>query len=186
MRSPIRSKVETFKLGSRTNAINATHKAIPMKSMRTQLPVNTQMHTTVTDSIKLNNSAAVNLPQNPKEILLPSVQGRIMYWHIGRSKKASAIVAITVKRKVKLKHFIFKYLKLNSYLLCRQWKAFASNRRRRTSREVRLTLLEVGRGRGLRPGWQILNRLWEEIYQYLWKNKQIVNLRNQQNLTYLK
>lgn len=73
------NKVETFRLGSRTNAMKATHSAIPMKSMSTQLPVNTQMHTTVTESVKLNNSAVVNLPQIPSDIRLLSVQGRIIY-----------------------------------------------------------------------------------------------------------
>lgn len=62
--------------------------------MSSQCPVSTQMHTMETANVKLNNSAAVNRPQNPNDIRLPSEHGRIMYWHMGNSKKAKAIVAM--------------------------------------------------------------------------------------------
>lgn len=48
-------------------------------------------------SEKLNSSADVKRPQTPKEMRLPSEHGRIMYWHIGNNKNASATVAITMK-----------------------------------------------------------------------------------------
>lgn len=59
------------------------------------------MQTINTDNEKENSSAAVNLPHIPNDILLPSEHGRIIYWHIGNSKKAKATVAIT-ENKMKL------------------------------------------------------------------------------------
>jgi len=44
-----------------------------------------------------SNSAPVNLPQTPNDILLPSEHGLIIYWHIGSKRNAKATVAITVK-----------------------------------------------------------------------------------------
>lgn len=67
-------------------------------SINSQCPVSTHTHTIETESVKLNSSAAVKRPQIPKEKRLPSVQGRIMYWHMGNSRKASATVAITVNK----------------------------------------------------------------------------------------
>jgi len=66
--------------------------------MSSQCPVKTQMHTIETDNEKLNSSAAVKRPQKPNDIRLPSVQGRMIYWHIGKSKKAKATVAITLNK----------------------------------------------------------------------------------------
>lgn len=43
------------------------------------LPVRTQMQTMNTESENDNNSAAVNRPHIPNDILLPSEQGRIIY-----------------------------------------------------------------------------------------------------------
>lgn len=57
------------------------------------------MQTIDTAREKLKSSAAVKRPQIPNDILLPSEQGRIMYWHIGRSRKANATVAITEKKE---------------------------------------------------------------------------------------
>lgn len=48
-------------------------------SMSSQCPVSTQMHTIDTANEKLNSSAAVNRPQNPNDIRLPSEQGRMIY-----------------------------------------------------------------------------------------------------------
>lgn len=62
--------------------------------MRSQCPVSTQMHTIDTANEKLKSSAAVNRPQNPNDIRVPSEQGRIMYWHMGSSKNAKATVAM--------------------------------------------------------------------------------------------
>lgn len=56
-----------------------------------------------TESVKLNSSAAVNRPQTPNEKRLPSVQGRIMYWHMGSKRKASATVAITANKSNRLR-----------------------------------------------------------------------------------
>lgn len=69
-----------------------------LPSIRSQCPVRTQIQTIETESVKLNSSAAVKRPQNPNEMRLPSVQGRIIYWHIGRSRNANATVAITVRK----------------------------------------------------------------------------------------
>lgn len=55
----------------------------------------------------------VNLPQTPKEILLPSEQGLIMYWHIGNNKNARATVAITTKNSHIIhqqRYYYFVYL----------------------------------------------------------------------------
>jgi hypothetical protein len=76
--NPMSKSVDTFKLGSLTNAMNATQSAIPIASIKSQCPVRTQMHTTVTDNVKLNISAAVNRPHTPKDIRFPSVQ-RIIF-----------------------------------------------------------------------------------------------------------
>lgn len=54
------------------------------------------MQTMKTDREKERSSAPVHRPQIPKEILFPLEQGRIMYWHIGRRRKAKATVAITL------------------------------------------------------------------------------------------
>lgn len=62
--------------------------------MSSQCPVNTQMHTIDTANEKLKSSAAVNRPQNPKDIRLPSEHDFNIYWHIGRSKNANATVAM--------------------------------------------------------------------------------------------
>lgn len=95
MSSPVSKSVDTFRLGSRTNAMKATHKPIPIASMSNQCPVNTQIHTMLTLSENDNNSALVNLPQTPNDILFPSEHGLIIYWHMGRRRNASATVAIT-------------------------------------------------------------------------------------------
>lgn len=52
------------------------------------------MQTIDTANEKLNSSAAVKRPQNPNDIRLPSEHGRMIYWHMGRSKNANATVAI--------------------------------------------------------------------------------------------
>lgn len=62
--------------------------------MSSQCPVNTQMHTIDTANEKLKSSAAVNRPQNPNDIRLPSEHDFNIYWHIGSSKNANATVAI--------------------------------------------------------------------------------------------
>lgn len=67
--------------------------------MSSQCPVIIHTKTIVTDKVKLNNSAGVKRPQTPNDIRFPSLQGRIMYWHMGSSKKAKAIVAITTRIK---------------------------------------------------------------------------------------
>ncbi|ERL86614.1 hypothetical protein D910_04021 [Dendroctonus ponderosae] len=54
-----------------------------------------------TDRENESNSAEVNRPHIPKDIFVPSEHGLIMYWHIGRSRKAKATVAITKKKNVK-------------------------------------------------------------------------------------
>lgn len=72
---------------------------LTIASINSQCPVSTQMHTTVIAIVKLSNSAAVKRPQQPKDIRWPSVHGRMMYWHIGRSRNARATVAMTVERK---------------------------------------------------------------------------------------
>lgn len=56
------------------------------------------MQTINRDSEKESNSAAVNRPHIPKENLLPSEQGLVIYWHMGRRRKAKATVAITEKK----------------------------------------------------------------------------------------
>lgn len=63
--------------------------------MSNQCPVKTQTQTMDTANEKLNSSALVYRPQQPNDIRLPSEQGRIMYWHIGNNRNASATVAIT-------------------------------------------------------------------------------------------
>lgn len=77
-----------------------SHRFLP--SISSQWPVSTHMHTIDTESVKLKSSAAVKRPQNPKENRFPSVHGLMMYWHMGSSRKASATVAITVERDLKL------------------------------------------------------------------------------------
>lgn len=79
MSNPVSSRVDTFRLGNRTNAMNATHSPIPIASIRSQWPVSTQMQTMLTLSENDNNSAPVNLPHTPNDILLPSEHGLIMY-----------------------------------------------------------------------------------------------------------
>lgn len=95
MSNPVSRRVDTFKLGSRTNAINATHKPMPIASISSQWPVSTQIQTIVKLSVKLKSSAAVKRPQKPNDMRLLSVHGLIMYWHIGSKRKARATVAIT-------------------------------------------------------------------------------------------
>lgn len=95
MSNPVSNKVDTFRLGKRTNAMKATHRPIPIASMSNQCPVNTQIHTILTLNENESNSAPVNLPQTPNDILLPSVHGRLIYSHIGNKRKASATVAMT-------------------------------------------------------------------------------------------
>lgn len=53
------------------------------------------MQTINRDNENESNSAAVNRPHIPNENLLPSEQGRVMYWHMGNRRKAKATVAIT-------------------------------------------------------------------------------------------
>lgn len=69
MSKPVNNKVDTFRLGSRTNAIKATHRPIPIASINNQWPVNTQIQTIVTDNENETSSAGVNRPQMPNEIL---------------------------------------------------------------------------------------------------------------------
>lgn len=145
MRSPIRRSVETFRLGSRTNAINATHKAIPIKSMSTQLPVNTQMHTTVIDNVKLNSSAVVNRPQNPSDIRFPSEHGRIRYWHMGKRRNASAMVAITEIKLLSFKRFISK---LTNSLAVHTVKSICIE-----SKKKNITRREIDAPRGKHKAW---------------------------------
>lgn len=68
------------------------------------------MHTIERAIEKLNNSAAVNRPHTPNDILFPSEHGRIMYWHIGNNKNANATVAITVSKR---KEIVYIYRALN-------------------------------------------------------------------------
>ena len=63
------------------------------------------MQTMLTLNENERSSAPVNLPQTPKDILLPSEHGRIMYWHMGSKRNASATVAITGKIKLFLVKF---------------------------------------------------------------------------------
>lgn len=93
--SPTNSRVETFRLGSRTRAINATHNPIPRASMRSQCPVSTHIHTSIKDRKNDKISAAVNRPHTPNDIFWPVEQGRMRYWHIGNRRKANATVART-------------------------------------------------------------------------------------------
>lgn len=92
IRRPVKRSVDTFKLGNLTNAMNATHKPMPiaakdilssitkldynnrqhvfkLPSISIQCPVKTQIHTIKTANEKDINSAPVNLPQTPNEIL---------------------------------------------------------------------------------------------------------------------
>ena len=73
--NPDKSSVDTLRLGNLTNAMNATHRPIPMASISSQWPVIIQMNTTNIDMEKLSNSAEVNLPQKPNDILLLRPQG---------------------------------------------------------------------------------------------------------------
>lgn len=126
--------MDTLRLGSRTNAINATHRPIPIASISSQCPVKTQMHTILTLSENESNSAPVNLPQTPKDILLPSEHGLMIYWHMGNNRNANATVAITAKKQYNLwwcRHTYTKcftslgafqlYNKIIKTLLCTQW-----------------------------------------------------------------
>lgn len=79
MSNPVNNIVDTFRLGNRMNAMNATHSPIPIASIRSQCPVSTQMHTILTLNENESNSAPVNLPHTPKDILLPSEHGLIIY-----------------------------------------------------------------------------------------------------------
>lgn len=65
----------------------------------------------VNDNEKLNNSAGVNRPQIPNDIRLPSVQGLIIYWHMGSSRKAKAMVAITEKTENNTNYLIMRFLR---------------------------------------------------------------------------
>lgn len=69
------------------------------KYVKTVLPVNTHIQTMNKASEKESNSAAVNRPHIPKENLLPSEHGLVIYWHMGKRRKAKATVAITETRK---------------------------------------------------------------------------------------
>lgn len=95
MSSPDSSRQDTFRLGSRTKAIMATHKPMANAveerrrrleaeqeltkpaglcgadgpSMRSQCPVRTQISTSMTEREKERSSARVKRPQQPKEIL---------------------------------------------------------------------------------------------------------------------
>lgn len=69
-----------------------------LPSISSQWPVSTQTQTMDNASEKLNSSADVKRPQTPNEMRLPSEHGRIMYWHIGNNKNASATVAITTRK----------------------------------------------------------------------------------------
>ena len=51
------------------------HDLEPMVRNNKPLPVIIQINTTIIDMEKLNNSADVNLPQNPNDILLVLPQG---------------------------------------------------------------------------------------------------------------
>lgn len=90
-----------MRLGRRTKAIMATQRPMARASMRSQWPVRTQMRTSMTDREKDRSSAAVKRPQQPKEILFWGEQGLVKYWHIGRRRKAKAIVARTAVHIVK-------------------------------------------------------------------------------------
>jgi len=65
----VRRSVDTLRLGSRTKAMKATHKPIPMASMRSQCPVRIHMQTIVTESENDTNSATVKRPHIPNDIL---------------------------------------------------------------------------------------------------------------------
>lgn len=98
--------------------LNALRRNVP--SIRSQCPVRIQTQTIVRARLNDRSSAPVNRPQNPKENLIhvkqslirldsrvqniatdlfPDVHGRLMYWHIGSSKKARATVAITANKR---------------------------------------------------------------------------------------
>ena len=68
-----------MRLGSLTNAMKATQRPIPMKSMRAQCPVNTQMQTTQMEIPTERISAKVNLPQRPRDIFPLVAQGLTRY-----------------------------------------------------------------------------------------------------------
>ena len=69
MRSPIKRNVDTLSDGSLTNAMKATHKPMAKASMSNQWPVRIQMQTMETERENDINSATVNRPQNPNDIL---------------------------------------------------------------------------------------------------------------------
>lgn len=60
---PVKRSVDTLSDGRRTNAMNATHRAMPIASINSQWPVSIQTHTIVTEMVKLINSAGVQRPQ---------------------------------------------------------------------------------------------------------------------------
>lgn len=70
---PVRSSVETLRLGSLTKAINATQRPIPMASIRSQCPVSIQMQTIVALKENETNSATVKRPHTPNDILQQSI-----------------------------------------------------------------------------------------------------------------
>lgn len=72
------------------------------------------MQTMKTDRENDSNSAAVNLPHMPNEILFPSEQGLMMYWHMGSSRKARATVAIT-KKKNENNYYYTMLIKIKYY-----------------------------------------------------------------------
>lgn len=117
-----------------------------MASIKSQWPVRTQIQTTVIDIVKLKSSAAVNRPQQPSDIRWPSVHGRMIYWHIGRSRKASATVAMT-ETKTFVNRLILIYWKTKTHSLCKRQRAFAWNRRRKTWQEVRWKRPTAGKAR---------------------------------------
>lgn len=172
MSSPVSKSVETFRLGRRTKAIKATHSAIPIASINNQWPVNTQMHTTVMDIVKLSSSAAVNRPQQPSDIRFPSVHGRMMYWHIGRRRKASATVAMTGSRS---DNETFLTATENwTYSQCTRQTTFASNRRKRTSQEARWKRPTVDTTRVSYQASQNRNlcreNLWKKNINWIWNS----------------
>lgn len=69
MSKPVNNNVDTFRLGKRTNAMNATQRPIPIASISNQWPVKTQIQTIVTDNENETSSAGVKRPHIPNEIL---------------------------------------------------------------------------------------------------------------------
>ena len=73
--NPDNNRVDTLRLGSLTKAMKATQRPMPMASIKSQWPVMIQINTIVRDTPKEKNSATVNRPQPPREILFFFPQG---------------------------------------------------------------------------------------------------------------